>query len=198
MIPVPRSVIAVLLVLLAGCSRGGPSIGRLDAVWGRQGISEGRFQKPRAIAIDRQDHLYIVDMTARIQVLTTDGEYLRQWETPDHAMGRPTGLTIDRDGNVLVADTHYYRVLIYSPEGKLLRTLGGTKGQRPGEFGLVTGIAQDSRGQLLRVRIRRVRPHPEVHARGRVSSPMGRARLGAGPVHPPAETGLRRATSISG
>jgi DNA-binding beta-propeller fold protein YncE len=55
-------------------------------------------------------------------------------------------MAFGRDGNLLVADTHYYRVLIYSPDGKLLRELGGTKGERPGEFGFVTGIAQDSQG----------------------------------------------------
>ena len=55
-------------------------------------------------------------------------------------------MSIGRDGNVWVADTHYYRVLVYSPEGKLLRTIGGTKGDEPGEFGLVTDVAQDSQG----------------------------------------------------
>jgi DNA-binding beta-propeller fold protein YncE len=145
--PLGLLLAGMLLVALAGCDHDETShIGRLEAVWGRLGISEGRFQKPRAITIDRDDHLYIVDMTARIQVFTPQGEFLRQWATPDHATGRPTGLFIDRDGNVVVADTHYYRVLVYSPEGKLLRTLGGTKGQQPGEFGLVTGVAQDAEG----------------------------------------------------
>ncbi|MGA2031589.1 MAG: NHL repeat-containing protein [Thermoguttaceae bacterium] len=136
-------IVALCVVLLAGCDEDRASVGRLRAVWGRRGISDGRLQKPRAIAIDRQDQLYIVDMTARIQVFTTEGRFLRQWQTPEHQFGRPTGLAIGNDGNLLVADTHYYRVLIYSPAGKLLRTLGGVKGQKPGQFGLVTGVAQD-------------------------------------------------------
>jgi DNA-binding beta-propeller fold protein YncE len=137
------AILAVVLPLAAGCERDGSSSGHLDAVWGRRGTSAGRLQKPRAITIDGDDHLYVVDMTARIQVFTTEGEFLREWQTPEFASGKPTGLAIDHDGNLLVADTHYYRVLVYSPQGELLRTLGGIRGQRPGEFGLVTGIAQD-------------------------------------------------------
>ena len=66
-------------------------------------------------------------------------------------------------------------------------------GQGPGEFGLVTDAVQDSAGQLLHRRIRRVRPHSEVLARRRVSLAMGRPRLRAGPVRPAAEPGDRRA-----
>ena len=102
----------------------------------------------RAMAIDRDDLLYIVDMTARIQVFTTDGTYVRGWQTPEHEKGRPTGLGIDRRGNVLVADTHYYRLLIYSPQGELLETIGGTQGPGPGEFGLVTDAVDDAEGNL--------------------------------------------------
>src|SRR5687768_12251897 len=52
---------------LTGCSYGGDSAGEPINVWGRRGISKGRLQKPRAITIDGNDQLYIVDMTARIQ-----------------------------------------------------------------------------------------------------------------------------------
>ncbi|MFN5769384.1 MAG: hypothetical protein ACK44Z_08585, partial [Pirellulaceae bacterium] len=33
--------------------------------YGRRGISDGRFLKPRGIAIDAEDRIYIVDMTGR-------------------------------------------------------------------------------------------------------------------------------------
>jgi DNA-binding beta-propeller fold protein YncE len=130
--------------LVSGCDSDDPSIGHLQAVWGRRGISDGRFQKPRAMVIDRSDRLYIVDMTARIQVFKPDGTFLYQWQTPDHQFGKPTGLSIANNGDILVANTHYFEVLIYSPEGKLLDKIGGTKGERPGEFGLVTHAVQDS------------------------------------------------------
>ncbi len=125
-----------------------PTLGKLDLVWGRRGLSGGRLQKPRAMAIDRQDRLYVVDMTARIQVFDADGKYLHGWQTPDHKAGKPTGLSIDQEGRVLVADTHYYQLLVYSPQGELLQKMGGTLGNRPGEFGLVTDAVQDSQGNL--------------------------------------------------
>ena len=141
-------IAATGLLCLGGCEEEGASFGRLVKVWGRRGIAEGRLQKPRAVAIDGDDHLYIVDMTARIQVFDVDGTFLRGWQTPEHENGRPTGLSIDGDGNLLVADTHYYQVLVYSPAGKLLRSVGGTAGHGPGEFGLVTDAVVDRQGNM--------------------------------------------------
>ena len=100
------------------------------------------------MAIDRRDHIYIVDMTARIQVFNPDGTFINKWQTPDHQFGKPTGLSIANDGNVLVANTHYYEVLIYSPDGQLIKRLGGTKGERPGEFGFVTHAVVDSHNNI--------------------------------------------------
>ncbi len=124
---------------------------KLQLVWGRRGLSDGRFQKARAMAIDKNDHLYIVDMTGRVQVFDTDGNFLRVWNTPSIANGKPTGLGIDRQGLVMVADTHFYQVLFYTPEGELLadRTIGGTNGKGPGEFGFVTDAVQDRNGDYF-------------------------------------------------
>ncbi len=140
------AAVALIAAALAGCQPGGGGAGELDEVWGRRGNSEGRLQKPRAITIDGNDEIYIVDMTARIQVFDLEGNYLRGWQTPAHDVGRPTGLSVDRDGNILVADTHYHRLLIYSPTGELLRQIGGIHGLGPGEFGFLTDAVQDSKG----------------------------------------------------
>lgn len=133
----------------AGARDRGPSTGKLERIWGKRGVADGHLQKPRAAAIDEHDRIYIVDMLARIQVFDTDGNLLRKPQrTPEFRVGKPTGLSIDPEGNLMVADTHYYRVLRYSPEGELLtdRTIGGTKGQGEGEFGLVTDAVVDSKG----------------------------------------------------
>ena len=94
-----------------GCLPASRSTGRLERVWGRRGTAKGQLQKPRAMAIDAQDRLYIVDMTARIQVFDRDGEFQRGWSTPESANGKPCGLSFDRQGHLMVADTHYFRVL---------------------------------------------------------------------------------------
>lgn len=129
-------------------------MGRLETVWGRRGVSDGRFQKPRAMAIDQQDRIYVIDMTARIQVFDfhpkakPQGRFLRMWQTPAKKAGKPTGLSVTRDGRILVADTHYFRLLVYSPNGELLDTIGGTFGQEPGQFGLVTDVVEDRQGNF--------------------------------------------------
>ena len=148
-----KIIILSALICLAvlsgvGCERDRAQIGRLEKVWGRRGISDGRLQKPRAMAIDDKARLFIVDMTARIQAFDTEGNFLHGWQTPDHKAGKPTGISIARNGNVLVADTHYFRVLVYSPQGELLKTIGGAEGHKPGEFGLVTDVVEDSQGNL--------------------------------------------------
>lgn len=142
----------------SGCVATG-SAGEVDLVWGRRGFSDGRFLKPRAIAIDPSDQLYIVDTTGRIQVFDVDGNHQRTWVTLDTANGRPTGLAFDAAGasssrsgssRLLVADTHYYRMIVYSPEGVLHpdEQIGGTAGFAPGEFAFVTDAVKDAQGHI--------------------------------------------------
>ncbi len=141
-------LIANSILLLSGCTNSPQAEGTADLIWGKAGITDGRLQKPRAIAIDSRDQLYIVDMTARIQVFDVDGKFLRGWKTPVSKNGRPSGLTIDRAGRLLVADTHYYRMLVYAASGEPVEaaTIGGTLGREPGEFGFVTDVVEDSSG----------------------------------------------------
>lgn len=100
------------------------------------------------MAIDSQDQVYIVDMTGRVQVFSSTGQYVRGWRTPEIQFGKPCGLGFSQDGNLLVADTHYFRVLVYTPQGKLLedRSIGGESGRGPGQCNFVTDAVQDSHG----------------------------------------------------
>lgn len=136
--------VGLWLLLLAGC--GGPRM-EPEIVWGKRGVQPGDFVRPRAIAIDANDRLYVVDFTARVQVFDRDGKFLQLcWTTPDYRDGRPSGLSIDRDGNLLVSDSHYNCLRIYSPEGKELRVLGGEAGTKPGQLGYVSDVVQDEDG----------------------------------------------------
>ncbi len=122
-----------------------------DRVWGKLGLADGRFQKPRAMTIDSNDEIYIVDKTGRVQVFDVDGNFLRLWHTPAIETGKPTGLGIDHQGNIMVADTHYFRVLFYTRTGELLedKTIGGTNGPDIGQFAFVTDAVQDSKGNYF-------------------------------------------------
>src|SRR4051812_29152289 len=111
-----RWAILFLTLLTGGCHR---SSDQPELLWGRRGVLNGDFVKPRAIAIDASDRLYLVDMTARIQAFDRDGKFLGvSFRPPDYSNGRPSGLSIHPDGNLIVSDSHYHCVRIYSPQGE--------------------------------------------------------------------------------
>jgi DNA-binding beta-propeller fold protein YncE len=135
------------MAVVAGCD--GPGGPAPEKVWGVHGTRPGWLHKPRVAAFDRQNHLYIADLTDRIQVFDREGNYLRGWRTPALNVDGPSGLTIDRSGRVLVADTHFYRVLVYSDRGELLFQLGdGVQGTTPGRFGYPTDVVTDRAGNF--------------------------------------------------
>ena len=111
-------------------------------VFGSRGHSIGQFEYPRAMDIDTEnDWLYIIDRSGRIQKFTTKGEPLLQWELPEQTQtGFPTGITIGPDGNVYVANTHEFKVSIFSPDGTLLEE-HGEYGEGPGQFVFVSDTA---------------------------------------------------------
>jgi sugar lactone lactonase YvrE len=142
-VPVRLSV-AVVLAALAGC--GGPSE-RPDLLWGTKGVRDGCLVRPRAAVIDHNDRLFIVDFTARVQAFDLDGNYLGlTWTTPDYRDGRPSGLSLDRDGNLVVADSHYHCFRTYDRDGKETRCVSLPAGSRPGQLGYVSDVVQDDDG----------------------------------------------------
>jgi DNA-binding beta-propeller fold protein YncE len=138
-------VLFALALALAGCDG---ARARPNLVWGQRGVRGGQLVKPRAIAINpSDDRLYIVDWTARIQAFDRDGNFLGiSWTTPDYRNGRPSGLSVDVHGNLVVSDSHYHCVRVYSPEGELLQTVGGLAGTEPGELGYVSDALRDADG----------------------------------------------------
>ena len=157
---VGRNVVLLALALLSpGCVPGKGS--NPEAVWGIVGTRDGWLLKPRVAAFDSQDRLYIADLTDRIQVFDRDGQFLKAWRLPGLNVDGPSGITIDAEGRVMVADTHFYRILIYDSDGNLVQQLGdGVQGIHPRPVRLSDRRRARLRGQLLRGRIRRERPHP--------------------------------------
>jgi DNA-binding beta-propeller fold protein YncE len=137
-------------VLILGLTLGGCRDGtKPDATWCSTGVGPGQVVYPRGIAYSgSDDSFFIVDREARIQHLDHDGKPLADWHTPQWAQGKPVGLTVGPDGNLYVPDTHYHRVLVYSPDGKLLKEWG-EKGTGPGQFIYPTDIAFDSAGNIF-------------------------------------------------
>ncbi|HEV3115857.1 MAG TPA: NHL repeat-containing protein [Gemmataceae bacterium] len=135
--------LVLALLIAGGC---GPH-DEPELVFGQRGTQPGDMVRPRAAAIDAQDRIYVVDFTARIQVFDRDGQFLNiGWTTPDYRNGRPSGLSIDRDNNLIVSDSHYHCFRIYSHDGKELRKIGGEAGTGPGQLGYISDVVQDEDG----------------------------------------------------
>jgi DNA-binding beta-propeller fold protein YncE len=133
-----------LLTLLPGCrDRTKP-----DAIWLETGTGPGQVVYPRGIAYKPQDDtFFVIDRVARIQHFDRDGRFLNEWRMPEWHNGKPVGLTVGPDGNLYVPDTHYHRVLVYTPDGKEIRRWG-SEGTGPGQFIFPTDVAFDAQGRI--------------------------------------------------
>lgn len=109
-------------------------------VLGSRGTAPGQFVKPRSIAVDRDDNVYVCDMTGRIQKFDTDGNYLLHWQMPEIERGRPKGMALDHEGNIVVVEPHYSRINHFTPEGRLL-SQWGRHGPERGELSFPRAIA---------------------------------------------------------
>jgi sugar lactone lactonase YvrE len=116
--------------------------------FGGSGKEPGHFAYPRAMVLAPNDKLYIVDKSGRIQRFGERGQLEIVIRTPRINRGKPTGLGIDRQGRVLVADTHYARVLIYSADLELVKEFG-SQGSKAGHFLFVTDVCQAADGRLF-------------------------------------------------
>ncbi len=62
-------------------------------------------------------------------------------------LNNPRGMTLDRDGNVLVADSANHRIVVLSQDGALVRTIGSL-GNGPGQLNEPSGVAVDDEGNI--------------------------------------------------
>jgi ABC-type Fe3+ transport system permease subunit len=140
-----RVAVLVLVFLLVGCSRGG----KPEAVWLETGAGDGQVVYPRGITYSKSDDtFFVVDRLARIQHIDRDGHFITGWRMPAIAQGKPVGLTVGPDGNLWVPDTHYSRIMVFSPTGKLLKQFGKF-GREKGEFIYPSDIAFDDSGHVF-------------------------------------------------
>jgi len=94
------------------------------------------FNLPRKLAIDSQNNLYVADfgnlrvrkVSPNRQVTTIAGNGILGFTDGVSAQSRlnfPTGITVDAQGNVIVADTYNHAVRMLSTDGRVT-TLAGT------------------------------------------------------------------------
>ena len=143
-------ILCATMLVLSGCDRESSSVTNANVVntFGRTGRGQGEFIYPRAIDIAPDGSLFIVDKTGRIQRLTAEGDFLAEFQMPLSDVGKPTGLTFAPNGNLYIADTHYHRVVIFSPAGKIIGQFGKF-GQEQGCFIYPTDVAFSGDGRIF-------------------------------------------------
>jgi DNA-binding beta-propeller fold protein YncE len=132
------------------------SSGFAVAAWGSPGVGPRHFAEPVALAVDDTGNLYVADRSNNcIQKLSPSGKPLALWGGPGPHDGsddpgkfrHPSGIAVDRIGDVYVADTGNDRIEEFSPTGKLL-AMQGSPGSGPGQFRHPMGIALDQYGNV--------------------------------------------------
>jgi len=120
-------------------------------------ITDG-LSSPGGLAIDRENRLLYVSDVDQDQVVVYDADTLklkRKMGTTGHNheltsagdFAKPTGLAVDREGNLYVCDTLNDRIEVFDADGKFLTTYG-KNGDGPGYFGRPKGVAIDSDGHI--------------------------------------------------
>ncbi len=143
-------IIAACLFVLAGCNDNSDSAvqPKVLTIFGRTGQGQCEFIYPRAIDITSDGSLFIVDKTGRIQKLKPDGTFVDSFNMPLMELGKPTGITVGPDGNLYVADTHYHRVVVFSPANQIIRQWGSF-GEENGQFIYPTDVTFSGDGRIF-------------------------------------------------
>lgn len=132
----------------------------LDEGWGK--LPEGyEFNQVAGVAVDKDDQVYLFNRSSHpLMVFDRDGNFIRSW---NEKFTNPHSIHIDPDGNIFLADRDAHVILKYSPDEKLLLTLG-TRSQpsdtgytleervvhrAAGPFNLPTGIAANAEGDIF-------------------------------------------------
>ncbi len=187
-----RAVPAMLLGLLGctlalgGCSPGtgpaqvelGSRIFRAVKIIGSRGTMSGQFNKPRSVAVDQQDNLYVVDITGRVQKFSPEGLFLTSWQMPQTDLGKAKGMALDKDGQIIILEPHYSRVNHFAPEGRLVKQWG-QHGVAPGDLAFPRSVAVNAKGEMFVSEYGVTERIQHFTAEGKLLGVLGKA--GAGP-----------------
>ncbi len=97
--------------------------------WGRR--PEGWiYREATAVAVDQRDRVFVFNRgTAPMTVFDTDGNMLDSWG--QGMFSNPHGITVAPDGNLFCVDNGDSTVKKFTPEGRLLLTLGEANNPSP-------------------------------------------------------------------
>jgi ABC-type multidrug transport system ATPase subunit/sugar lactone lactonase YvrE len=143
-------LLAMLTLLAPGCggSAGDSPLVSVRAVehW-TMPPDDIRIPAPRSVTLQPDGCAIVLDNAGRVLVFDPAGKLLRQWRMPANDWGNPEGACVAPDGSILVADTHYHRVVTFDPQGNVL-SMFGEKGEGPGQFIYPVAVTLDDAGNL--------------------------------------------------
>ena len=94
---------------------------RLVGKIGKMGDSSGQMYRPKGIAIDSEDHIYLVEgLWGVVQVFDREGQLLYTFGQRGTRLGDfqlPAGLFIDNSDGVYVVDSYNRRVQVFQYHG---------------------------------------------------------------------------------
>ena len=111
--------------------------------FGQEGTENGELQNPRSV-ITSKGILYI----ASNNVLREDGDFVRQIGTG--ILNAPWDVVVHNE-EIYVADSYHDRVVVFSQEGELVRTIGSA-GSGPGQFRYPSRCGPLTRWRVVRLR----------------------------------------------
>jgi DNA-binding beta-propeller fold protein YncE len=115
-------------------------------VIGGAGLVDERFMTPRAIAANNQ-MIVVIDKSGRLQRFDHVGVFISSWDLQLSGNGFPTGVSIDDDGLIWIADTHQHRILVLDQTGNEVLQFG-SYGTDDGQFLYPTDIAFSEHGAV--------------------------------------------------
>lgn len=110
-----------------------------------------KFGRVSAVAQNAEGEVFVFhrgDKADPLIVFDAEGNYLRSWGRGMFA--NPHGIRVGPDGNIWVTDSGSHQVMKFTPEGKLLLTLGvkGKSGTDENTFNRPTDVAFASNGDF--------------------------------------------------
>ena len=138
--------------------------GEFVKAWGELGVGRGMFSIPHSIAVDSAGRLFVADRNnARVQVFDQEGRFLAEWRD----LLVPWHILVTENDEIYVCGSSPMRwprlpipglvvgippkdqlVMVFTPDGRLLRLSTFPKGQHPGELDWVHAVAVDRAGNL--------------------------------------------------
>lgn len=112
------------------------------------GIGIDNENRQLYVADAEQDLVFVYDADPPYKLIRTLGKPgTKHTSTVQGEFAKPTGVAVDKDGNVYVADTWNNRIEVFDADGMFIRTFGKA-GDGPGYFARPKGVAIDSDGHI--------------------------------------------------